>query len=105
MTIDLTYVELYIEKHLPDISGAEMVAEELGYSYHTLRRAFRDQERRTLGSYIAMRRVERAKLLLCQTSLTCYQICDAVGWSGENSGARVFKRFTDMTMGEYRQQR
>ena len=104
MTIDLTYVELYIEKHLPDISDAEMVAEELGYSYHTLRQSFRNQKQKTLGQYISIRRVERAKMLLYQTQMTCYQICDAVGWSGENSGARVFKRFTGMTMGEYRHQ-
>jgi len=44
------------------------------------------------------------KRLLARTALYHYEICEAVGFSNEAHGARVFKREVGLTMSAYRAQ-
>ena len=100
----MIHVKAFIETHLQDLHGPKDVAHGLNISYETLRKAFRREEKTTLGRYILLRRIERMKRLLARTDLYHYEICEAVGFSNEAHGARVFKRETGMTMSAYRAQ-
>jgi two-component system response regulator YesN len=96
-------VKAFIENNLANIRRAEDVASKLGLKYETLRKSFRRREMMTIGRYITLRRVERAKrLLLERPDLYCYHVCDEVGFSNEIQGEKCFKALTNMTMREYR---
>ena len=92
----------YIKHNLSQIETAEDVAEALDIRYETLRKTFRNTEGLTLWQYVTTQRVQRAKELLQETDLLCYQVCFTVGFPNDITGARVFKNITGMTMVEYR---
>ena len=95
-------VQALIEAHLTSIEGPACVASLMEMSYHTLRRRFRQETGMSLGRFIAERRVARAQQLLQETALRHYEICYLVGFPGEVTGARTFKRITGQTMTGYR---
>lgn len=103
MPIDISRVIAIAETHLVRFQGPEEIAIELDYNYETLRKEFRKRMGVPLGRYLSMRRVACSKNLLIKTDLYNYQICEAVGFSSEVTGARTFKRLTGMTMQEYRE--
>lgn len=92
----------YVDANLEKIRGPEDVAIALQVPYETLRKQFRRRERRTLGAYVTECRVAHAQVLLKTTDLTCYQICDEVGFPRDDTGAKIFKRVTGVTMMQYR---
>ena len=78
------------------------LAQLLGLPYWTLWRQFNDEERDSLGRYMTHLRVEQAKKLLLNSNCLCKKICYLVGFSSQVVGAHVFKRFTGITMEDYR---
>ena len=88
----------YIKHNLSQIETAEDIAEALDIHYETLRKTFRNSQGMTLWQYVTIQRVQRAKELLNETDLLCYQVC----FTNEITGARVFKNMTGVTMVEYR---
>ena len=91
-----------IDAHLTSIEGPACVASLMEMSYHTLRRRFRQETGKSLGRFIAERRVARAQHLLQETALRHYEICYLVGFPSEVTGARTFKRITGQTMTDFR---
>lgn len=74
----------------------------MNISAETLRKEFLRSERKNLGRFIKETRVYKAKQLLQSTSLRCFEICFETGFKREDTGARVFKRVTGITMEEFR---
>lgn len=95
-------IKEYISQNLSLIETAEDVAEALAIRYETLRKTFRNTEGLTLWQYVTIQRVQRAKELLQETDLLCYQVSFTAGFPNEVTGARSFKKTTGMTMVEYR---
>jgi YesN/AraC family two-component response regulator len=55
-----------------------------------------------LSDYLRKKRVEVMKHLLETTDLKCYAICRQVGIKREDTGVKLFKRMTGMTMDHFR---
>lgn len=94
----------YLADHMAEVDTIADLAEALHLAPETLRKKFRQEEGSSLGRYIMAQKVTRARHLLETTSLTCAEVCYAVGWRPD-SGARRFKRMTGETMTAYRQGR
>nr|WP_153455550.1 helix-turn-helix transcriptional regulator [Streptomyces smaragdinus] len=80
----------------------EAVAARAGYSRFHFVRVFRDAYGETPGSYLARRRIERARELLRTCDLTVTEICAAVGFAALGTFCSRFKQVTGMTPVEYR---
>lgn len=78
------------------------VYEEVGVSRRTLERRFMHAINRTVLSEIVRRRVERAKRLLLETDMPCYEIAAEAGFGSLNSFNRTFGRSEGMTAQTFR---
>jgi LacI family transcriptional regulator len=78
------------------------VAEAVAVSRRSLERRFHRELRRTIGDEIARVHLERAKLLLAQTSMPIPRVAKASGYGSPEYLANVFRRSTGLTPLKYR---
>ncbi len=102
MDAETEKIRRYVRSHVGHIRTIQDVAHHFEVSSETLRRAFRRAEGVSLSRFITQVRVEKAKALLRETDLLCFEICYAVGFTREDTGAKVFKRETGCTMQAWR---
>ncbi len=101
MPIMTSEIKQYVEQNLKEIDSIYSIADQLQVSYHTLRKTFLKKEKVSLGRYITAQKVNAMKEMLMMDRRKCYFICFDFGLR-EDTGAKVFKRSTGMTMKEYR---
>lgn len=94
-------VKKYLEFHLSDITTVADLARHLKVSAETLRKNFRRTERISLGQYILKLKVEVMKEYLVIGDDPCNWICGSLNIR-EDTGAKLFKRYTGETMKQYR---
>lgn len=102
MRSTLDDVKIWIDLHLNGIETIADIAAQFEVSEETLRKAFARTEGVPLSDYLRKKRVDVMKHLLTTTDLKCYAICQQVGITREDTGVKLFKRKTGMTMDEYR---
>ena len=102
MDVNTVRIKRYIRSHIGHIGTIQDVADHFDVSGETLRRTFRRAEGVGLSRFITQVRVEKAKALLLETNLLCFEICFAVGFTREDTGAKVFKREAGCTMQAWR---
>lgn len=95
-------VKVWIDLHLDAIETITDVAAHFGVAEGKLRKTFARAEGVPLSDYLRKKRVEVMKQLLGTTDLKCYAICRQVGIKREDTGVKLFKRITGMTMDQYR---
>lgn len=80
------------------------VAESLSVSYPYLSRIFKSQSDggQTLSDYLNLLRIRKSKELLGETGMTLCEIAEAVGYNNVQSYQRFFKKYENMTPGDYR---
>ena len=92
----------YIEDHLAqDVSLAELAAIVQLSPYHFCR-AFREAVGEPPHRYQMRRRVERAKALLANRSLSISDVAAAVGYNSASQFSALFARVTGLSPGTYR---
>ncbi len=101
MGINTDEVKWYVEQHIKEVKTIHNVSRRLQLSYDTLRKSFLRQERIPLANYIVQRKVQAMKQLLESADHPCFFICYEYGYR-EDTGAKVFKKNTGMTMLEYK---
>lgn len=97
----MTDVKKYLEFHLSDITTVGDLARHLKVSPETLRKNFRRTESVPLGEYILKLKVEVMKEYLVIGDDPCNWICGSLNLR-EDTGAKLFKRYTGETMKQYR---
>lgn len=105
MRMPMERIKEFIELNLHEIRTVEEIGKKLKLSNETLRKEFRRTEGITISDYLRMRRISRMKLLLLETNLCCFEVCFEVGFAREDTGSKVFKRVTGVTMKKFRNQR
>lgn len=100
-----SYVERtkqYIEAcYRKDISLMDC-AKSVGISPYYLSHIFKERTGQTFVEYLSEKRIEEAKRLCRNTSLTMNEISEQCGYLNITYFCKVFKRLTGMTIGEYR---
>ena len=102
MDADTEKIKRYTRNHVGHIRTIQDVADHFDISGETLRRRFRRAEGVSLSRFITQVRVEKAKALLRETDLLCFEVCFEVGFKREDTGAKVFKRVAGCTMEAWR---
>ena len=101
MAVNISEVKSFVNQNIKEVKTIHCVSERLKMSYDTLRKSFLRVERIPLADYITQRKVQAMKELLLVADHPCFYVCYEFGYR-EDSGAKVFKKLTGMTMREYR---
>jgi YesN/AraC family two-component response regulator len=98
----LTYIDANISS--PDLS-LQMAADHIGMSSSAFSRSFKEKVGKNFKEYVDAVRILHAKKLLSETELPIEQIASSVGYDTITSFYRMFKNYTGIAPGEYRQTR
>jgi YesN/AraC family two-component response regulator len=101
MLNDTTVIKLFVDQHIKEVKTIHTVADRLNIHYDTLRKSFLRNEQIALADYITMKKIQAMKEHLVNHDDPCFFVCYEYGYR-EDSGAKVFKKLTGMTMLEYR---
>ena len=93
----------YMEKHLDQPMERETVARAAGLSSSHFSHLMREKTGRTFTDLVAQMRVNRAKALLARTGKSLVQIAIECGFCDQSYFTRVFRKYTGVAPGEYRQ--
>ncbi|WP_053982999.1 helix-turn-helix domain-containing protein [Niameybacter massiliensis] len=95
----------YINQHYCEYDlSVSFLADHFNLSISNLSHQFKATTSVNVSSYINALRIEKAKQLLCTTSMTITDIATSIGYTQPSSFIRRFKQFTNMTPGEFRAQ-
>lgn len=95
-------LKLYIEKHLGDDLSRNALAKQVYLSEDYISRLFMKATGMSLPSYIAMRRMEKAKEYLKDSCLPVSKIAIEVGYGNFSYFSKTFREHTGCTPNEYR---
>ncbi len=101
MIINTREIKQYIDQNLKEIKSIYSISSRLQVSYHTLRKSFIKEEQMSLADYINLQKVQAMKELLLIENQPCFCVCFEFGFR-EDTGSKVFKKVTGMTMREFR---
>lgn len=93
----------YIEENCCTALSAGAVAEKFGFSRSYFSTEFKKEAGTTLSDYILTSRINLAKLLLCENSLSVSQIAERVGFGDTGTFIRAFKRKEKITPLQFKQ--
>ena len=94
--------EDFIKNHYAENIGVTNVSDFLNISYPYLSKLFKHYTQLNIMDYINKVRIDAAKELLSTTEMTIIEISAKVGYNNNQSFQRYFKKFVDLTPGEYR---
>ncbi len=92
----------YMEEHLDTRLNNATLTEQFCYHPYYVNRVFKRATGETIHACLLRMRVERAASLLQSTDLSIEQVGARVGLENPAHFAKVFRRYTQMTPGEYR---
>lgn len=92
----------YIQEHYAESLSLEGLAKRVHISKFYLNRLFQKQIGMTPKEYITQLRLNRAKELLRQTDQSVLEICESIGFVNPSYFIRLFRRFENVSPGEYR---
>jgi two-component system response regulator YesN len=93
----------HISEHAEQNIDLKALARKLGLSYSVFYRQFHEATKMSPTQYQLMIRVNKAKELLCETTLHIWEIGEQIGFECPYYFGRIFKAKTGMTPSEYRQ--
>lgn len=94
---------LYLSQNFQKEVTLEEVASYVGFSTSYLSRIFKQEFSMNFCSYVNHLRIEEAKRLLSQGSLSIKEIAYSLGYADANYFARVFKKETGMNASHFQQ--
>ncbi|OUS75007.1 hypothetical protein B1748_19070 [Paenibacillus sp. MY03] len=97
-------ISAFIDEHYSDNSlSLNMIAERFNLSPQYLSSFFKKHKGINLADYMARIRVEQAKRLLQDPSLSLNRIAELVGYAKDAGLIRIFKKYMGVTPGKYRE--
>ena len=93
----------YIENNYFDVNlNLNTVAEYFSITPSYLSRKFKDKYNRSINDYLYEVRISHAKKLITDTSLKVGEIAQITGFMDSNAFIRIFKKYTGITPGKYK---
>ena len=93
----------YIFKHLHEKIRVQEIADYLHLNSSYLSELFKQQESMTLTDFILQEKVKLTKNLLTYSPYSYIEIATYLGFSSQSHLGKVFKKYTDMTLRQYRE--
>lgn len=92
----------YIKAHYTEDISMQDAAEAMNYADAYFCKLFKQCFDQNFTSYLSQFRVDKAKELLCDSTVNVKEISEMVGYRDSNYFAKVFKRIVGVTPSEYR---
>lgn len=92
----------YISEHMEEKISLTDVAEDCKVTSRYLSSVFKDTINITVNDYINIAKVDKAMRWLTGTELTMTEVASRLGFSSTQYFSTVFKRYTNVTPGEYK---
>jgi AraC-like DNA-binding protein len=96
--------EEYIDRNYNHKIRLDEIATYSGLSSPYFSTIFKNEMGETFTTYLNRRRVERAAILLVESSLSLHAIADACGFEDQSWFSKIFKSFTGLSPQKFRQQ-
>lgn len=96
-------VKQYVKEHMRENITLTEVADSVHLSKNYLCSIFKKEQNETFFSYLTKARMEKAKELLRTTDDKVYYIAEITGYTDYTYFSQVFKKYTGVTAGEYRE--
>lgn len=93
----------YMENHYKERISLEDVANYVGISQYYFSNLFKKKKGIKFSSYLNQIRIEQAKKLLRVPKVTINQVYEEVGFNDQPYFSKTFKKYTGMTVTEYRE--
>ena len=93
----------YIREHISEKISVEQMAYDFGMSRNSLSGKFKKETGYILSEYILKKKIERAKYLLSMTDYSFADISAYLGFSSQSHFQRTFKKYADVTPGEFKE--
>lgn len=93
---------MYTIRNIENNISITTISEALFLTKNYIGDVFKHETGMTLGEYITMVKVERAKLLVIDGSLKNYEIAQKLGYKDSEYFSKVFKKYTKLTPIEFR---
>lgn len=94
----------YLNEHIEQDISLDQCARYFNYNPNYLSRMFKKLFGKTYTEYMIDKKLERCKELLSETDLSINEISARLGYNSPQNFIRVFKKYTLMTPGQYRNQ-
>lgn len=92
----------YIDSHIHDKITSEALCQEFYMSRTKLYDTLNDTVHMSIGRYVKLKRIDRAKYLLASTDMSILEIVDLTGFKNYNYFCQVFKKEVGVTANQYR---
>jgi len=100
----ITQIAEYLNQNIEQNISLDQCARHFNYNPNYLSRMFKKQFGKTYTDYMIDKKLERCKELLSGTDLSINDISARLGYNSPQNFIRVFKKYTLMTPGQYRNQ-
>ncbi|MGI6030790.1 MAG: helix-turn-helix domain-containing protein [Eubacteriales bacterium] len=92
----------YIQEHLSQDISLRDVADASGFSGAYVSRLIKEETGRTYVDYLAFVRIEKAKTMLQDRSMSVAEVGSCCGFNNTQGFLRTFKKYEGVTPGQYR---
>jgi YesN/AraC family two-component response regulator len=101
--LDIRQITDYLQGHYNDVNLTQTsIADHFGVTCSSLSLQFKKKQGINMMDYLHMLRVEKAKELLIASDMKIVKITEVVGFGNVKTFIRVFKNFTGLTPGIFR---
>lgn len=91
----------YISMHPEENPDIHQMAQKYGYTAYYFSKKFKQEVGMSLRDFAVKEKVERAKLLLTQSTMSISDISEALGFNSQSYFGSVFRKLTGMTPTEF----
>ena len=91
MNTDIKKVFRYIQEHIAENFSLDDAASFAGVSSFYLSKLFKEETGETFINYVTDRRLEKGRIMLCETELSIKEISAEIGYNDQNYFSRIFK--------------
>lgn len=81
----------YIQEHIAENFSLDDAASFAGVSSFYLSKLFKEETGETFINYVTDRRLEKGRIMLCETELSIKEISAEIGYNDQNYFSRIFK--------------